>query len=79
MTDRPNRWVMHLDMDAFFASVEQRDNPEYRGKPLAVGALPGRRGVVATCSYGNRSRSIGHDFSQLRKPALAIATVLAES
>ncbi len=45
---------MHLDMDAFFASVEQRDNPEFRSRPVIVGAMPGRRGVVATCSYEAR-------------------------
>lgn len=45
---------MHLDMDAFFASVEQRDHAEYQGRPLVVGAMPGRRGVVATCSYEAR-------------------------
>ncbi|HEY9768563.1 MAG TPA: hypothetical protein V6C71_08655 [Coleofasciculaceae cyanobacterium] len=40
------RKIIHIDMDAFYASVEQRDNPEYRGKPLAVGASPIQRGVV---------------------------------
>ena len=40
------RKIIHIDMDAFYASVEQRDNPEYRGKPLAVGASPRQRGVV---------------------------------
>ncbi len=45
---------MHIDLDAFFASIEQRDHPEYRGRPLVVGAEPGNRGVVATCSYEAR-------------------------
>ncbi|MEW8384426.1 MAG: DNA polymerase IV, partial [Candidatus Thiodiazotropha taylori] len=44
------RLIMHIDLDAFFASIEQRDHPEYQGRPLVVGAKPGRRGVVATCS-----------------------------
>ena len=44
---------MHVDMDAFFASVEQLDHPEYRGKPVIVGGLSGR-GVVSTCSYEAR-------------------------
>ena len=41
-------------MDAFFAAVEQRDRPECRGRPVVVGARPGRRGVVSTCSYEAR-------------------------
>jgi DNA polymerase-4 len=45
---------MHVDLDAFFAAIEQRDNPQWRGLPLVVGAEPGRRGVVATCSYEAR-------------------------
>ena len=40
-----------LDLDAFFASVEQLDHPEWRGKPVIVGGSPEKRGVVSTCSY----------------------------
>jgi DNA polymerase-4 len=45
----------HLDLDAFFASVEQMDHPEWKGKPVIVGAKPGGRGVVSTCSYEARA------------------------
>lgn len=58
MVKSQQRLIMHLDMDAFFASVEQRDNPEYQGLPVVVGAQPGRRGVVATCSYEARKFGI---------------------
>ncbi len=54
MTSKQQRWIMHVDMDAFFASIEQRDHPEYQNKPLIVGARPGTRGVVSTCSYEAR-------------------------
>ena len=48
------RRIIHIDMDAFYAAVEVRDNPELAGKPLIIGALPSERGVVATCSYEAR-------------------------
>jgi len=52
------RPILHIDLDAFFASIEERDRPELRGKPIIIGGRPDQRGVVSTCSYAARKYGV---------------------
>ena len=54
----PARKIIHCDCDCFYASVEMRDDPSLRGRPLAVGGRPDQRGVIATCNYEAREYGI---------------------
>ena len=56
--DRRQRKIIHIDCDAFYASVEMRDNPALADKPMAVGGSADRRGVIATCNYEARAYGV---------------------
>jgi DNA polymerase IV len=70
------RRILHIDMDAFYASVEQRDHPELRGRPLVVGGQPDKRGVVAAASYEARAFGVRSAIAMAKAVRLCPSLVI---
>ncbi len=73
-----NRLIMHVDMDAYFASVEQMANPALRGQPVFVTAVPSKRSVVAACSYEARPMGVRSGMSVMKALQLCPQAILVE-